>query len=128
MSCFILGDSIAEGILHQLKGCQGHAVVGAPSNEILHFVPDKYYDEIIISAGSNDAHSPHLPARLKAIRDKVRAGHVVWIRPAIKPAADAVEAIAKEYEDHCVPFIPGHDGVHPRSYAIIAAFLRHLTL
>ncbi|MGD9739424.1 MAG: lysozyme [Bauldia sp.] len=57
-------------------------------------------------------------------RIRARAsGAVIWIVPANDTAA-SVLAVAAEHDDRTVPFAPGRDGIHPRSYAALARDVR----
>jgi hypothetical protein len=120
MSCFIFGDSIAVGLAAVL-GCASNAQVGLPSSAIVQRAPFAYYDLVVISAGTNDPFNARLPRNLTMMREYVRAGHVVWIRPVKSQAAAVVERTASRYGDAVVGFIPGRDGVHPKSYHGLAA-------
>lgn len=80
---------------------------------------------VIISAGSNDPHSPKLRQNLEATRAKV-TGRVLWILPIDAMAAYIVKACAIDHGDAYVSFTPGRDNVHPRSYAPIAATIRDM--
>jgi hypothetical protein len=123
MSCFVFGDSIAVGLAAVL-GCASNAQVGLPSSAIVQRAPFAHYDLVVISAGTNDPFNRRLPFNLTMMREKVRANTVVWIRPVKSQAAVVVERTASRYGDQVVGFIPGRDGVHPKSYRGLAASLQ----
>lgn len=121
MSCFIVGDCLAVGLAAVLGGCGSSAKVGIPSAAVIARTPDAYYDLEIISTGSNDPTNPRLPANLEAIRSRVHAGRVVWIRPVNARAGSAVQRVAFRHRDAVVRVKAGRDKVHPKSYRVLAA-------
>jgi lactobin A/cerein 7B family class IIb bacteriocin len=116
---FVAGDSIAVGVAGQLHW-QHDAKVGAPSKDIIHRVPQGHFHTLILSAGSNDPRNPHLIDNLNTMRRRATGGGVVWIAPVEPHARAAVTRVAHEHGDRVVTFTPGHDHVHPRSYAELA--------
>jgi hypothetical protein len=115
---YVAGDSIALGVAEQLHWAH-NAKVGAPSSDIVHRVPTGSHHFIVISAGSNDPLNRRLGANLEAMRRRAGGG-VLWIAPVNAHARAVVEHVAHEHGDHVVTFTPGHDHVHPRSYAELA--------
>jgi len=112
-----LGDSIAFGAGHAMH-VQTVAKVGASSCAILGFTPRGHFDRVVISAGVNDP-----PGRCIAkVLASVDAGEVVLILPpGINSARAAIGRLAREHGIKTVSYIPGPDGIHPRSYPDLAA-------
>ncbi|WP_158817601.1 hypothetical protein [Methylocapsa sp. S129] len=119
--CLVIGDSIAVGLAGQFSRCESRAKVGLPSGAIARLATGAPTAEwAAISAGSNDPANRALRGNLEAIRQKVRAGRVIWIVPRNAQAAAAVRAVAGAHGDSSVAFSSGRDGVHPRSYPTLA--------
>lgn len=121
MSCFIFGGCLALGLAAVLGGCTSNAEVGISSAAVIQKAPAANYDLVVISTGSNDPANPRLPRNLEAIRSKVHAGRVVWVRPVNATAGAAVASIAARHGDSVVSVKPGRDNVHPRNYHVLAA-------
>jgi hypothetical protein len=121
MSCFIFGDCLALGLAAVLGGCASNAKVGIPSAAVIARAPASSYDLVVISTGSNDPANPRLAQNLEAIRAKVHAGLVVWVRPVNPTAGAKVAATASRHGDGVVHVKPGRDNVHPKSYHVLAA-------
>jgi hypothetical protein len=101
--------------------CAVNATVGLPSAEIIGRV--QHANTVVISAGSNDAHSPLLESNLRAIRERAvnaRVMHVIWIAPMDARAAAAVLRVARLHGDRVVHFKPRPDNIHPASYTTLA--------
>ena len=84
-------------------------------------------DLIIVSAGSNDYLDPGLVTRLQTLRSRAGAARVIWIRPAPKIAADAVDTVARAHNDAVVPFVLSprdRERLHPQSNSVLAADIR----
>lgn len=128
----VAGDSIALGLGAQLnRGCRisarecvvhrgfwwVDARIGIPSAAVIRRVRDD--DWVVISAGSNDARNPRLLANLRTMRAIVH-GRVIWIVPRNRRAAAIVTAVAREFGDQTIRFAAARDGVHPRSYVLLA--------
>jgi hypothetical protein len=123
VACFIVGDCIATrpyGLGGRFSQCGVSAKIGASSSAIVPRVPAVPLKWLVISAGSNDPRNPKLEANLEAMRARASADRVIWVVPVHKAAAKAVRAVAAHHGDAVVPFIPGRDGVHPRSYGALA--------
>lgn len=115
--CHVAGDSIALGVGAYLRQCSLDATKSVPSAEVIRKAIEA--DTCIISAGSNDADNPSLSANLIAIR--MRCKHrVIWIEPIAPRPNHVVREIAKEFGDITIPFTPGRDNIHPRSYEDLA--------
>lgn len=121
MDCAVVGDSIALGVGTEMHRCAINAVVGLPSADIIGRV--QHANTVVISAGSNDAHSPELESNLRAIRERAvnaRVMRVIWIAPMDPRAAAAVMRVAHIHGDRVVHFKPRPDNIHPASYPTLA--------
>ena len=124
--CGILGDSIALGLSLAHPGCDVSAKVGRSTHAILaHQLPEKHYDFVVISAGSNNPNDKALSDQLRRIRATVSADKVVWIEPLNSARARTmVREIASENGDGTQRFDRSRDGVHPRSYSALWALVK----
>lgn len=114
-----LGDSLAVGVA-ALLNCNAAAHVGDSSYAILQRVSDALYDNVVISAGTNDPPG----AYVAAIRARIRADRVVWILP-VNAARARVRLIADSYGDTVCAYVASRTGwPHPVSYAPLAACVR----
>jgi hypothetical protein len=121
LSCIIVGDSIAEDLALHVRQCAVNAKIGIGSGAIVERVTAGY-SLVVISSGSNDPQNPGLEQNLRAAR--VRAtGRVIWILPVDQRARVTVIRIASERGDPVIGFAPGHDGVHPKNYQDLVAFV-----
>jgi hypothetical protein len=108
-----IGDSIALGAGHA-AGAPTMARVGAGSCEIAGKVPSGLLGWVIVSAGVNDA-----GACVREVRTAIgQNATVIWIMPPVKyrDARTAITMASMEHGDRFVTYIPGKDGLHPRSY------------
>ena len=113
-----LGDSLAIGVGGAL-GVPTIAGVSWSSCRIAQVTPRGHYDRVVISAGVND-----VPGRcVAAIRAKINAGLVVWIRP-INGAGPTIDRVAAAHGDVVITYALGRDHIHPRSYGEVAAAVR----
>lgn len=119
-SCAVAGDSIAFGVGRVMRQCLTDAKGGIPSADVIARVHPA--EVLFVSAGTNDPNNPQLESNLEAIRAKASAD-VVWIEPMYAAAAAAVKRVAAMHKDPIVQFVPGSDGVHPKSYGDLAASL-----
>lgn len=119
--CGILGDSIALGLSLAHPGCDVSAKVGRSTHAILsHQLPQRHYDFVVISAGSNNPNDPALRSQLQRIRATVDADRVVWIEPLNSTRARTlVREVAADHGDATQRFDRSRDGVHPRSYGAL---------
>lgn len=130
MTCLILGDSIGVGLSEKLPECTRLATVGLSTAGWLHrygglnaYAP---HDYVVISLGSNDGRV-YAMANLRRIRDQVTAKRVIWVLPACNELARrGIEHLAAYNGDSVVSFQPGHDGVHPWSYSLLAHDVKRL--
>jgi hypothetical protein len=111
VSCLVAGDSIAL-MVAAFVSCGVDARIGIGSAAIVARV--RPASIVVISSGSNDPHNPRLADNLRAARQKAGDSKVIWIVPALRPAAAAVRAVAAVRGDKTVAFTPGRDGVHPK--------------
>ena len=111
-----LGDSIAVG----LQCSTTYAQVGIGSDAAV--ARWRCGNADVISLGSNDPLNPRLEANLRRLRAGC-TGRVTWILPRHPRASAIVRAVAASYRDVVVSFVPGADGVHPRSYGELRASL-----
>ena len=107
------GDSIACGAgraAHAPTRCR----VGAGSCEIAEKVPSGLWGWVILSAGVNDD-----GACVRGVRLHVGyTAKVIWIvsPPKYWKARIAQLATGNDWGDRFVTYVPGRDGLHPRSY------------
>lgn len=85
--CFVMGDSIAQGIAAQLPQCASDTKVGLNTVQALtrfHRIPEA--QTVIVSLGINDREYPGTRGNLEALRARIHAQNVIWILPpAILP-------------------------------------------
>jgi hypothetical protein len=107
------GDSIACGAGHA-AGAPTLCKVGAGSCEIAQRVPQGLYGWVVVSAGVNDAGKcvTQVRARIGSV------AKVLWIVPPPKytMARAVILRVGQAHGDRFVTYIPGKDGLHPRSY------------
>jgi hypothetical protein len=113
MLCSILGDSIALGLALANPQCNYDARVGRSVAAISHLAP-VMADRIVISAGSN--HPTGLSYKQLRRWRKTLRGNVMWVAPQNKLGAYTINRVSAYFGDRVVHFVPGKDGVHPRSY------------
>src|SRR5215471_1038698 len=124
--CALIGDSIAEDLRSFFRECQASVKLGIGTKAIAALVP-AHADLIVVSAGSNDYLDPGLHSRLQAVRSRAGAARVIWIRPAPKSAAAAVDSVAHAHGDTVVPFVVSprdRERLHPQSNQALAADIR----
>jgi lysophospholipase L1-like esterase len=117
IECLVLGDSIAVGLHQQIPQCESLSKGGwntAQWNRD-YLKHDLTANTVIISLGSNDHKHIRTQEELERLRNKVQAGRVFWILPAIKPEIQRiVKVIAALHGDTVVPIARLQpDGVHP---------------
>lgn len=107
------GDSIACGAGHA-AGAPTLCRQSAGSCEISEKVPAGLWGWVIISAGVNDQGTCVRGVRLHV----GQMAQVIWIVPPAKyvKARAAILAVGQEWGDKFVTYVPGKDGLHPRSY------------
>jgi lysophospholipase L1-like esterase len=115
--CLLLGDSIAVGLHQQIPQCESLSKGGWNTaqwnRDYLKY--DLTANTVIISLGSNDHKGIKTQEELERLRDKVQAGRVYWILPAIKPdIQEIVKKVAAQHGDTVVSITRLQpDGVHP---------------
>ncbi|HVI41222.1 MAG TPA: SGNH/GDSL hydrolase family protein [Anaerovoracaceae bacterium] len=126
-SCFVLGDSIAQGTAANLPACQSNTKVGLNTLDALtRFSTLPATPTTVISLGINDGGTP-IPTRrnLEVIRARVKSSHVVWILPSHADKKAVVEAVATAHHDKTmdVDRLISSDGIHPtwNGYKVIAS-------
>jgi lysophospholipase L1-like esterase len=116
-ACLLLGDSIAVGLYHFVAPCESLSKGGWNTWQWNrdYLKNDLTADTVIISLGSNDHKHIRTQEELERLREKVTAGRVFWILPAIKPEVQRiVKVIAALHGDTVVPITRLQpDGVHP---------------
>jgi lysophospholipase L1-like esterase len=117
IECLVLGDSIAVGLHQQLPRCESLSKGGWNTAQwnrdyLRHDLTAK---TVIISLGSNDHKHIKTQAELERLREKVTAGRVFWILPAIKPdIQEIVKKVAAQHGDTVVPITRLQpDNIHP---------------
>ena len=117
IECLVLGDSIAVGLHQQIPQCESLSKGGWNTaqwnRDYLKY--NLTANTVIISLGSNDHKHIRTQEELELLREKVQAGRVFWILPAIKPDIQRiVKVIAALHGDTVVPIARLQpDGVHP---------------
>jgi hypothetical protein len=125
-NCALVGDSIAQDLRWFFRECEIDTKIGIGTAAIASRVPGRA-DVIVVSAGSNDYLTPGLLARLQALRSRAGSARVVWIRPAPRAAAVAVDTVAEAHGDAVVSFDVSRtdrEGLHPQSSKALAADIR----
>jgi lysophospholipase L1-like esterase len=116
-ACLLLGDSIAVGLYHFVAPCESLSKGGWNTWQWNrdYLKNDLTADTVIISLGSNDHKHIQTQEELERLREKVTAGRVFWILPAIKPEVQRiVKMIAALHGDTVVPITRLQpDGIHP---------------
>jgi len=117
IECLVLGDSIAVGLHQQLPRCESLSKGGRNTAQWNrdYLKHDLTAQTVIISLGSNDHKHIKTQAELERLREKVTAGCVFWILPAIKTdIQEIVKKVAAQHGDTVVPITRLQpDGVHP---------------
>ena len=117
IECLVLGDSIAVGLHQQIPQCKSLSKGGWNTaqwnRDYLKY--NLTANTVIISLGSNDHKHIRTQEELELLREKVQAGRVFWILPAIKPDIQRiVKVIAALHGDTVLPIARLQpDGVHP---------------
>ena len=116
IECLIVGDSIAVGTAQQRPECVSLSQGGINSRDWnkKNAGNSVAASTVIISLGSNDTKDIRTIWELQTLRDKVKADHVYWVMPAIKPHVQKmVQVVADSYGDTVLPIISlQKDGVH----------------
>lgn len=133
-SCYIMGDSIAQGVAQHIKNCSSATKVGLNTDSALRFwgrqadlKKELKKDFIVVSLGVNDGNSENSIKTLEnlvGIRSQMQASRIVWILPPKHEKSQVVQRIANHYNDYVLDIrsVLGKDGIHPtgRGYLDIA--------
>jgi hypothetical protein len=125
-ACAVVGDSIAAELRGFFRECRTDAKIGIGTAAVTSRVP-RDAALIVVSAGSNDYQTPGLLSRLQTLRSRAGSARVIWIRPAPKSAAAAVDKVAHVHGDAVVPFAVSptdREHLHPQSSQRLAADIR----
>lgn len=133
--CYILGDSIAQGISKYREECGSATKVGLNTDDARNYFTTKgrlYFDKVIISLGINDKGQPDKTwENLIAIRSNLQANRVVWILPNLNYRMQnyLVKELATRFGDSYldVSSVIGNDKIHPtgNGYKVIAQTLKN---
>lgn len=128
--CYIMGDSIAQGLAMNRKDCSSETLVGLNSKKAVKFWLNKgtlVKDKVIISLGVNDGNI-NTTSNLIQIRDNIRANQVIWILPPNKEKSVLVRNLATNYGDFVLNITSqlGKDNIHPtgKGYVTIAEHIK----
>lgn len=119
--CYIIGDSIAQGISQHIKECASATKVGLNTN-LAHTSFTKHgvlsANRIIISLGINDkAQGTKTLINLSDIRENLKAEKIIWILPNTnyREQHTIVKKIAEHYGDSYLDIttVISSDGIHP---------------
>lgn len=132
--CYILGDSIAQGVSKYRTECNSSTKIGLNTNDAKQYFTNKgrlYFDKIIISLGINDSGQPEKTWKnLFAIRNNIQANNVIWILPNryYQQQNYLVKELATRFGDSVIDVttVIGKDKIHPtpEGYKIIAESLK----
>lgn len=129
--CYIMGDSIAQGVAMNRKDCSSETQVGLNTKKAVQFWTNKgiiIKDKVIISLGVNDGNI-NTENNLSIIRDNIKAKQVIWILPPNKEKSILVKNIASNYGDYVLNITSqlGKDNIHPtgKGYIKIAQHIKN---
>jgi lysophospholipase L1-like esterase len=129
--CYIMGDSIAQGIAMNRKDCSSETKVGLNTINALKYWSKKGVtekDKIIISLGVNDGNFK-TEENLNLLRGQMlRANQVIWILPPKNDKSIIVRRLATRYGDYVLNIDSqlGSDRIHPtgKGYMKIADHIK----
>lgn len=128
--CYIMGDSIAQGIAMNRKDCSSETEVGINTKKALHYWLSKgtmIKDKVIISLGVNDGNIDTTD-NLILIRNNIKANQVIWILPPKQDKSLVVKKVATNYGDFILNINSqlGQDHIHPtgKGYVRIAQHIK----
>lgn len=139
-NCYILGDSIAQGISTYRNDCGSATQVGLNTDDARKIFTSQgklHFGDLIISLGINDQYKSDQDLKqawqnLRTIRQNIDARRVIWILPNTHYAYqnELVKQIASSFGDSYVDvstFI-GRDNIHPTldGYRNIASALKNI--
>lgn len=128
--CYIMGDSIAQGLAMNRKDCSSDTQVGLNTKKAAQFWLNKgplVKDKVIISLGVNDGNM-NTEENLSKIRNNIKANEVIWILPPKKEKSVLVRNLASNYGDFVLNINSqlGKDNIHPtgKGYVTIAQHIK----
>lgn len=128
--CYIMGDSITEGISMFRPDCASETKVGLNTYKALKHWKEKspiVKDKVVISLGINDGNM-NTYKYLSELRTLINANQVIWILPPFSPKADIVKEIANSHGDFVLNIDSqiSKDRIHPtmKGYKKIAMHIK----
>ena len=128
--CYIMGDSIAQGLAMNRKDCSSETQVGLNTRKAAQYWLTKgvqVKDKVVISLGVNDGNI-NTAANLKIIRNNIKANQVIWILPPKEEKSSVVKSVATSYGDFVLNINSqlGKDNIHPtgKGYIKIAEHIK----
>lgn len=128
--CYIMGDSIAQGLAINRKDCSSETQVGLNTKKAVQYWLSKgpmIKDKVVISLGVNDGNINTVD-NLKMIRNNIRANQVIWILPSKQEKSNEVKKVATSYGDYVLNINSqiGKDNIHPtgKGYVTIAEHIK----
>lgn len=128
--CYIMGDSIAQGVAMNRKDCSSETQVGLNTKKAAQYWLSKgpmVKDKVIISLGVNDGNIDTTD-NLMSIRKNIRANQVIWILPPKMEKSVVVRKVATNYGDFVLNINSqlGKDNIHPtgKGYVTIAQHIK----
>lgn len=132
--CYIMGDSIAQGLAINRKDCSSETQVGLNTKKAVQYWLGKgpmVKDKVVISLGVNDGNINTVD-NLKRIRDNLRANQVIWILPSKEDKSNEVKKVATSYGDYVLNINSqiGKDNIHPtgKGYVKIAEHIKQFQI
>lgn len=128
--CYIMGDSIAQGVAVNRKDCSSETQVGLNTKKAMQYWLNKgpmIKDKVIISLGVNDGNIDTTD-NLIMIRNNIKANQVIWILPPKQDKSMVVRKVATNYGDFVLNINSqiGKDNIHPtgKGYITIAEHIK----
>lgn len=124
-SCYILGDSIAQGISTYRDDCGSATQVGLNTDDARKIFTSQgklHFGDLIISLGINDQYRSEKDMKqawdnLRTIRQNIDAKRVIWVLPNTHYAyqQELVKQLASAFGDSYVDVSTyiGRDNIHP---------------
>lgn len=128
--CYIMGDSIAQGVAMNREDCSSETQVGLNTKKAAQHWLNKgpiVKDKVIISLGVNDGNI-NTKDNLMLIRKNIKANQVIWILPPKHEKSMLVRKVASNYGDFVLNINSqlGKDKIHPtgKGYVTIAKHIK----
>lgn len=128
--CYIMGDSIAQGVAINRKDCSSETQIGLNTKKAVQYWLNKgpiVKDKVIISLGVNDGNI-NTVENLAMIRNNIRANQVIWILPPKQEKSVLVRNVATSYGDFVLNINSqlSKDNIHPtgKGYVNIAQHIK----